>query len=165
MNRHSIWSGAIALSLGALCALPAQAQTRAALVQSVDERGRNPYQEAVFSSCSGSQFCNFNYSAVPAGKRLVLTHISGYIDVAGGTFPNGNVTSNLGGNAYAAVHFTALRGSAAGALGTRMYINEQVLAYFGPGEIPHAFMGVVSTPDTFSGGAQLQLSGYYVNLP
>jgi len=164
MTKFQAPLGAIALAICAVCATPAAAQTRAALVQNIDEPGRNPYQEAVFSSCIGSQFCNFNYSAVPAGKRLVLTQITGYIDVAAGTFPNGSVSSSLGGNAYAAVHFTGVRGSAS-ALGTRMYINQQVLAYFGPGEVPHGFMGVVSTSDTFSGGAQLQLSGYFVNLP
>lgn len=144
---------------------PSAYAQKAAIVQSVDEPGRNPYQEALFNTtCRGLSSCTFSYSAVPVGKRLVLTHITGYVDVSDGTFPNGSVVSNLGGDAYANVHFTALRGSPA-ALGTRMYINEQVLAYFGPGEVPSGNLGVIGTTGTFSGGARLQLSGYFVNLP
>jgi hypothetical protein len=146
-------------------AAPAHAQ-RAAIVQSVDEPGRNPYQESIANTnCRTTQFCNFAFATVPAGKRLVLTNISGYVDTGVGTFPNGIVQSSLGGSAYATLHFTGTRGSQAGSLGFRMYINEQVLAYFGPGESISGFYGLSSTTDTFSGGSRLTLTGYYINLP
>ncbi len=71
----------LALSLAASLlpwASPAVAQTRAALVQSIDEPGRNPYQETQSNTtCRGTTVCGFNFAAVPAGKRLVLTNISG----------------------------------------------------------------------------------------
>lgn len=158
--------GPLALAAGALCAAiaaPAAAQGRAALVQSIDEPGRNPYQEAASdTACRGTTVCSFNFAPVPIGKRLVVTHISGYIDTASGTPPNGFFKSNFGGSAYATVPFTGVRGPNGG-LGTRYFINQQVLAYFGVGETPNATMQMFG--DLASGGALLMVSGYFVNAP
>src|SRR5713101_6940805 len=73
------------------------------LVRNLDEPARNPYQEAIFATCTGSQFCNFDFSAVPAGMRLTVTNISGFVDVTNGTLPNANLTSSFGGNQFARV--------------------------------------------------------------
>lgn len=149
----------------ALCALPVLAQTRAALVQSIDEPGRNPYQETLSNtSCRGTTVCSFNFATVPAGKRLVLTNISGYVDTGAGTLPNGFVSSNFGGNAYATLAFTGVRGPTSG-LGTRMFVNHSVQAYFGPGESPNGLFHINGSGDIMSGGALLMLSGYFVNVP
>ncbi|MDO9315012.1 MAG: hypothetical protein Q7T97_10750 [Burkholderiaceae bacterium] len=151
-------------AVGALSALPAAAQTRAALVQSVDEPGRNPYQETLSDlACRGTTVCSVNFATVPAGKRLVVTHISGYIDTAAGTPPNGFLSSSFGGSAYATVPFTGVRGPN-GNLGTRYFINNEVLAYFGVGESPRATMQALGG-DTASGGALVMISGYFVNVP
>lgn len=162
------WLAAPALAIAAacvLCAQPALAQTRAALVQSVDEPGRNPYQESQSNPyCRGSTSCSFNFATVPVGKRLVLTHISGYVDTGTGVLPNGFVSSGFGGSAYATLPFTGVRG-ATSALGTRIFINHSVLAYFGPGEPINAVYHVNGSGDTFSGGATLMLTGYFVNVP
>lgn len=148
-----------------LCASPVLAQTRAAVVMSIDEPGRNPYQETHSNSnCRSATVCNFPFAAVPAGKRLVLTHISGYVDTASGTLPNGFVSSGFGGSAYATLAFTGVRGPTS-ALGTRVFINHSVQAYFGPGEPLNATYHVNGTGDTFSGGAIMMLTGYFVNLP
>jgi hypothetical protein len=165
-NRLLTFAGALTVLalLGHFYAKPLLAQVRAALVENVDEPGRNPYQETIFATCTGSQFCNQGFSMVPAGKRLVLTNISGYVDVTAGTLPNGDITSSLGGSQYATVFFTGVRGTVS-SFGTRMVINQEIRAYFGPGETPHVFEGLVSTSDTFSDGANVMLSGYYVNLP
>ncbi|MDP1900989.1 MAG: hypothetical protein Q8K96_11115 [Rubrivivax sp.] len=157
---------ALALAVAAVCAMgaaPAAAQTRAALVQSVDEPGRNPYQEALSDlTCRGTTVCSFGFAPVPVGKRLVVTHISGYIDTAAGTPPNGFFKSSFGGSAYATVPFTGVRGPT-GALGVRYFINQQVLAYFGVGETPQGTMQMLG--DMASGGALLMVSGYYVSVP
>ena len=150
--------------VGAIGTTPAVAQTRAALVQNVDEPGRNPYQETQFTICGGPQNCNFTFAVVPSGKRLVLTHVSGFVDVRGGTLPNSNVESNFGGNQFATVFFAGTRGTVfAGA--TRIVYNSDVLAYFGPGEQPSGFYGLFSTTDTFLNAGSLTLTGYYINLP
>lgn len=150
-------------TVGALCALPAAAQTRAALVQSVDEPGRNPYQEVQSNTtCRGTSVCVVEFSVVPAGKRLVITHITGYFDTANATPPNGFFQSSIGGFGYATVPFTGVRGPT-GNLGTRFFINNEVLAYFGVGENPRATMQAFG--DLASGGAMLMISGYYVSVP
>ncbi len=158
----------LALSLAAALlpwASPAVAQTRAALVQSIDEPGRNPYQETQSNTtCRGTTVCGFNFAAVPAGKRLVLTNISGYVDTGAGALPNGFVSSGFGGSAYATIPFTGVRG-ATSALGTRIFINHSVRAYFGPGEPINGTYHVNGSGDTMSGGALLMLTGYFVNVP
>lgn len=149
----------------ALCALPALAQTRAALVQSIDEPGRNPYQETQSNvTCRGTTVCTFDFATVPAGKRLVLTNLSGYVDTGAGALPNGFVNSSFGGSAYASLAFTGVRGPIS-ALGTRIFINHSVQAYFGTGETPRGTYHVNGSGDSFSGGATLMLSGYFVNVP
>ncbi len=158
----------LALAVGAACALcapPVLAQTRAALVQSIDEPGRNPYQETLSDlGCRGTTVCSFNFGTVPAGKRLVVTHLAGYVDTAAGTLPNGFFQSSFGGSAYATLPFTGVRGPAS-ALGVRIFINHDVLAYFGPGESPRGTYHINGSGDTMSGGALMMVSGYYVNLP
>lgn len=161
-------TGASLLALAASAALmlsaaPAQAQTRAALVQSVDEPGRSPYQEVLSDlSCRGTTVCSFNFATVPAGKRLVVTHLVGYVDTAAGSLPNSFLSSSFGGSGYASVPFTGSRGPAT-PLGTRILLNPNVLAYFGPGENPRGTYQVFG--DTMSGGASMMLSGYYVSVP
>lgn len=159
---------ALALSLAAALlpwTSPALAQTRAALVQSIDEPGRNPYQETQSNTtCRGTTVCSFNFAPVPPGKRLVLTHISGYVDTGAGALPNGFVNSGFGGPTYATIPFTGVRG-AVSALGTRIFINHSVQAYFGPGEPINAVYHVNGSGDTMSGGALMMLTGYFVNVP
>ena len=157
---------ALALAAGALCAPAVLAQTRAAFVQSVDEHGRNPFQETHSNTtCRGSAVCSFSFgTVVPAGKRLVLTNISGYADTGAGTLPNGFVTSSFGGPGYAFLGFTGVRGPNS-ALGTRIFINHAVQAYFGPGESLNAVYHVNGSGDAMSGGATMMLTGYFVNLP
>ena len=155
--------------LGHYYAKPVMAQVRAAIIQNQDEPGRNPYQESYFAfgtdCAAGSQFCNYNFSAVPVGKRLVLTNVSGYVDVKNGTLPNANIQSSVAGSQSAAIFFTGVRGAVSTSGSTRMYFNQPVRAYFGEGEKPHGFEGLVSTTDSFAGGGEMVLSGYYVSLP
>jgi hypothetical protein len=156
---------ACAAVLGHFYAKPLLAQVRAALVQNVDEPGRNPYQEAIFTTCSGTQNCNFGFSIVPPGKRLVVTHVNGFIDVRNATLPNANLQSSLGGSQYASVFLTGVRNTVS-AGSTRIVFNNEVLAYFGPGESPAGFYGLFSTTDSWptNAGGLMTLTGYYINL-
>ena len=92
----------------------------------------------------------------------MVTQIAGYVDTANGTLPNGFLQSSFGGSAYATLPFTGTRGPAT-PLGTRIFINHGVLAYFGAGENPRATYQVFS--DSMSGGALMMLTGYYVIAP
>src|SRR5215468_9758461 len=80
-SRLFAMAGALMLLmlLGRFFAKPLLAQVRAALVQSVDEPGRNPDQETKVAGCGLSHpECDLTFAAVPPGKRLVLTNVSGY---------------------------------------------------------------------------------------
>lgn len=161
------WPAALALAAGAvgvLGTLPAAAQTRAALVQSVDEPARNPYQETQFNiACRGTPICVLDFAVVPAGKRMVVTHISGYVDTANGTMPNSFLQSSFGGSNFATVPIIAGRGPL-GNLGTRYIISQSVLAYFNAGENPRgSYQGLLG--EVMSGGALMMLTGYFINVP
>jgi hypothetical protein len=51
-------------------------------VFNIDDPGRIPYQaEVVVDNCSFLDVCGFIFSAVPAGHRLVIQHVSANINV------------------------------------------------------------------------------------
>jgi hypothetical protein len=49
--------------------------------QNVDEAGRSPYQSAAAPYCTPGQECYINFSAVPAGKRLVTSFLTGQFSI------------------------------------------------------------------------------------
>ena len=169
------WLVAPSLAIAAACVLFAQpvlAQTRAALVQSVDEPGRNPYQEHKSTgSCSGSTQCNLFFAPVPAGKRLVLTHINGTVDVTNGTLPTVSVVATFSISPVPAtatapmLAFTGVRGAINSQSGTRIFINHTAQAYFVSGELPTVQYALNGTGDTINGFASMMLTGYLVNVP
>ena len=66
-------SALLLTAAGTLCAAPAKAQVKAALVQNVDEPARAPFQASVTLSWTGTNFASI---AIPAGKRLVIDYVS-----------------------------------------------------------------------------------------
>ena len=57
----------------------AMAQVRPALTASVDDPGRTPYKATIRQYCYlVDAACDFTFPTVPAGKRLVIKHVSGY---------------------------------------------------------------------------------------
>jgi hypothetical protein len=83
-NRLLTLAAALVLvaAFGKFFALPLLAQTRAALVQNMDERGRIPYQStSINSNCSGTLQCDVFFSTVPTNKRLVITHVDTFVTV------------------------------------------------------------------------------------
>jgi hypothetical protein len=89
MNRWKscLWmaAGAAALTVvGAFTTKPLLAQIRAAFVENVDEPGRSPYTSFATlnsNSCSGGG-CLLFFAQVPAGKRLIVTSVTGQFNVA-----------------------------------------------------------------------------------
>jgi len=63
--------------LGNYYATPLFAQARPALTKDVDEPGRSPYQAIPVSTNDCGAFAFLNFPAVQAGKRLVITFVSG----------------------------------------------------------------------------------------
>lgn len=88
-NRLLTFAGALGIItvLGHFYAKPLLAQVRAALVQNVDEKGRNFYQ--VTGSCDVAdigQPCWVRFPAVPPNMRAVIEHVS--VDLNPGAGPS-----------------------------------------------------------------------------
>jgi hypothetical protein len=72
------------VGVSALLSEQAIAQIRAALVKNVDEPGRAPYQQMVEfnqvagfgANCPVSTVCIVSFAPVPAGKRLLVEHVT-----------------------------------------------------------------------------------------
>ena len=76
MNKLETMVGAVALALCGLCTSPLQAQTRAALVQNVDNPDRTPYQNSTYFTIDPPYVNNFGYFATPSGSRHFIEFVS-----------------------------------------------------------------------------------------
>src|SRR5262245_25873570 len=165
-SRLFAMAGALMLLmlLGRFFAKPLLAQVRAALVQSVDEPGRNPYQETKSVECvTGLSFCEFDFSPVPAGKRLVVTNLSGYSAKKSEPSPLGLliVYDNVKNKEILDVFFAGVKTLQSNGF-TFFAHNQEIRAYYEPNEAPH--IRVVAGDDSFA-SIKFSISGYYVNLP
>jgi hypothetical protein len=177
MNRSKTYIG-IAAAFGALAALahftakPLLAEVKAALIENVDEPARNPFSEdfAIGPAASGcdplSCFLQGNV-AVPAGKRLVITNITGRAYVFD--------QFNIGSGAYAELLTVDANGGAVADewlpdtvvfMGGFIYsinFNLQLQSYVEAGQkIDLRLAAGIGTINGGPGG--IRVSGYYVNL-
>jgi hypothetical protein len=179
MNRwkNYVWmaAGVAALTVvGTFTAKPLLAQIKAALVQSVDEPGRNPYSSVGAINCLGGSLnlCLAYFTTVPPGKRLVVTNIIGMIYLATpGVVTNASLAQAVGPSATSSplLQFpTSLQaGTFAGDNITG--INAAIRTYFESGAQPVIVFGG-STPIDLTGtfglsASSITLSGYYINVP
>jgi hypothetical protein len=124
-------------------------------VRNVDEKGRVPYMQGAFQTCSaGNTFCDMSFPAVPAGMRLVVEHVSANIGVTAG--------SSIKGTFLLANGMVFSLPGRAMATPTLVGVNEQVLAYYEAGQVP--VYRVVFSAASASGTATSVISGYLVNL-
>lgn len=166
--RTLLWmvAGLAALAaIGAYTAKPLLAQIKAALVENIDEPGRNPYSSTVDVTpfaCNSSPACVLQFAAVPAGKRLVVTSITGvvYPSTPGvvwflALFPSA-------GTAKAIMIPTFLE---AGTVGNDniVGINAQLNTFFEGGSTP--VMSLAATTSFLNHEGAITLSGYLVSLP
>ena len=80
----------VLLAFTALTRTDVVAQIRAALVKNTDERGRMPYRdvrEFGTYTCYSANMCIVAFNPVPAGKRLVLEHVSMMVAAVSGARP------------------------------------------------------------------------------
>lgn len=88
MAANSIAGFALVGMTVAFAPTPVSAQTRPALVRSVDEPARVPYFYALTPTCGFTNQCTATFPAVPAGKRVRVTEVGMF-------FRNTNVTGFL----------------------------------------------------------------------
>lgn len=152
-----------AMGLGTYLSSEALAQVRPAIVRSVDEPARVPYYSELGLTCSFTNVCTATFPAVPSGKRLRLTNISGIILQQSAT------------SAFVALH----RGSPLASqnilvafpvtpfnmayFGNSLSFSQEVNFYFEAGETPGIELG---TGDSFSNATwnRFNVSGYLVDL-
>ncbi len=161
-NKLLTLAGALALAavLGKFYAVPAFAQVRAALMQDRDSKARNYYQTANLSCGYAVSICSMDLPVVPAGKRLVIEHISGEADTSGPTdlYRASLWAKNLWPSAY-------LEFGPANLTPNNLYaraFNQVVFAAFDAGQTPQ-----LSLQTTGSGGFAWQavITGYMVDIP
>lgn len=139
-------------------AKPMMAAVRAALVENVDERGRNPYIQSLSCYQLNSNVCNAFFPPVPAGMRLVVEHINLSLDS-----PTKFSHADLSGNGMIIENpFLQLQGP--DPAGNNIYIgNEPMLIYYEAGQTPILQMNSATGSFEFMSGT-VTLTGYLVNL-
>lgn len=166
-RRHPPAGALAACAFATLVATGALAQPKPALVKDADAPGLNPYHESVqldqdVSRCQVAppsfNNCRFTLSAVPAGKRLVITYASiSYFVSPGATFPEVLLTAPF---RFVQLPLPTVQSSS---LVDRLWVASPVTFYVEPGDAP-AFL--VRAFDILDGRmASMSLTGYYVNLP
>jgi hypothetical protein len=153
--------------LGVFTVDKAMAQTRPAYTKNVDEPGRIPYQYAVdfqsgTSACVTNSFCIVPFPAVPAGKRLVVEHLTVFAAVSGGGIPNllafgDNFVTNQNNVFIIPPTFTPSVTS----LGATFYALERpVRVYYEPGTTPKVKIGASAN---FAFTCNMTLHGYLID--
>ncbi len=141
------------------------AQIRAALIKNVDEPGRAPYQQSIeFDPASGSftRFYLVSFPAVPAGKRLVVQHVSAMIGVTAGGQPDFLAFGDfytLNTNNFALVNPPWTSKSTA--VGPYWMADRDVLVYYEPGSTPKIKIG--SSTDFSHANSILNVHGYLID--
>ena len=130
----------------------------------------NQYQESKTfnwdTDCNfaGNQACQISFSAVPAGKRLVVENISAELVVSFGAEDLGTVRTVRLFPANASSPFwhvpTVLQSTILGA--STHAVNSQVLARFEAGQVPTVFINTDATNAGFNN--ELTLSGHFVQV-
>jgi hypothetical protein len=149
-------------------AKPLWAQVKAALIQNVDEPARNPFSEdfAIGATAPGCAptYCDLSGNlVVPAGKRLVITNVTGWALTANGvgafvTLKNVDPATGGGGGAIFLPSTVTYYGGSSYIIN----LNLQLQSYYEAGQRIGFY---ISTNGTFSyQGSSVRVSGYYVNL-
>jgi hypothetical protein len=161
-NRLITLAGALALAavFGRFYAVPAYAQVRAALMQDRDSKARNYYQTINLNCGYAVSICSTDLPVVPAGKRLIIEHVSGEADTVGANDLY-RVTLWVK-NQWAAAY---LEFGAASLTPNNLYarpFNQAVFAAFDAGQTPQLTLQTTGV----SGFAwQAAVTGYMIDIP
>lgn len=145
---------------------PVLAQVRAALVQSVDEPGRNAFAFYQINSTSNPYFANFN---VPAGRRYVVDQYKAQCDIVNTTYmSDAQIVSTVGGNtanSSAPAHLVQVNGLISGTP-----VNSYAGTGLGPIYAdPGTTVTLFASAAAGTGGNNIKncnfwISGHYINL-
>ena len=151
---------------GTIFSSDAVAQVRPAMVRSVDEPARVPYYNVSTLTCPYGNMCTASFPAVPAGKRLRVTNISGImtsqysVTTAFIALHNGNPM--LSTNILVAVPIFPLNMAY---YGNGLSFNNEVNFYFEAGEFPAIEIGTPANASfANSAGCKFVVTGYLVDL-
>ena len=133
--------------------------------RNADEPGRAPYQvRAVgLTSTVCNEFgCLVKFPAVPAGRRLVVQHVSGFFQPKAGSVPARiGLYSTVLGVSVASEFFATVQG---GGAFTDIIFDQPVLAYFDAGDQPGVWIDQVSIDTSSPNNTQVaSLNGYLVD--
>ena len=162
-NRLATLAGGLALVavLGKYYAVPAIAQTvRAALMQDRDNPARNYYQTYNLNCGYAASICIANMPAVPAGKRLIITHVSGAVDT---TAAGSLYRVTLGPTGQSATAY--LQFAPPNMTFNNLYehtFNQEVFAGFDANQTPQL---IVQVNDGSTFAWQATATGYMVDIP
>jgi hypothetical protein len=157
--------GILRLCLGFVALAPLESageslRFRPVRTKNVDEPGRAPYQVSglfVPSDCSfnGALYsCSLTLPVVPAGKRLVIEHLSMFVAVDGGSPDALRFLATPSGTAFFVQPTFTPRASNA----NHFFLDRPVLVYQEPGTIPGVLLTLTGLPST----AQLTVHGYLI---
>jgi hypothetical protein len=137
------------------------AQTRAALVRSIDEPARVPYSYSLAPTCPFLNECEISFPVVPAGKRLRVTRISAFFrDTNTSAFLALCKNSDL--NPMISFPLAPFNGFFFGIL---LSATPDVDFTFEAGETPVVVLGVSAVDSIITNsGNRLGVSGYLVDL-
>lgn len=131
------------------------AQPKPALVKDIDQPGRTIYQETIVLNCSTS--CSGQFSAVPAGKRLVVTWVSAiYTLSTSGLVSYGSLARNDMSGVTVFLPPSPVPWAA-----PEMIINTPTLMYVDAGSSALLSISGVATVQS----ATATLVGYYISVP
>ena len=167
-NKLLTLAGALVLLvvMGRFYAQPLLAQVRAALVESIDEPGRQPYQQTVLfnqtdTTCNFGAFCDVQFNPVPAGFRLVITHASAFFGIAVGGAGQ-HVSLAIDDNSFG----TTLLLPAPTFVGFNEYIASSPVSFFvDAGHTPYLLISGNQVRHDGSITAQATIVGHLVSVP
>ena len=178
--KQHAWIAASVAALGivsAFTAKPLLAQIKAAFVENVDEPGRNPFHmnnylapnlSSTGVQCSANNICSASYGVVPAGKRLVVTNVSGLLFVATpGVVAYAQIYDSVSNDPLSITYMPTVLQTGTVSGSNMIGLNVPLLVYFNPGEQPTVVFQTTTPVSSASAlpPSAISVSGYYVNLP
>jgi hypothetical protein len=162
--------------VSSMIAEDAIAQIRAALVKNVDAPGRAPYQQMVpfapgsfGASCPGAfpwTACVVSFPPVPAGKRLVVEHVTMMFHGFQPTFftVGNQSTSDDFPDPFTGSHVAVMKPDFASGgntnAGPRWFIDRPIRVYFEPGDTPKLTVGSTGIG---GGPGKASIHGYLID--
>ncbi|WP_347986601.1 hypothetical protein [Methylomonas sp. AM2-LC] len=136
-----------------------QVSAQPVITQDRDSQARNFYQQV--NNCQSVQPCIITFAAIPAGKRLIVEHVSAIVTMPTAGYLNlVELRGTSGSNVFQFLPAVAATGQYGGQF--NYIVNQPVLAAYNAGEVP--------TVDTFATNGDTvstlaTISGYLIDVP